>query len=142
MLEASLWVSSILGLYRGQGCPRKAIGCNPIVNVPHPRGRPKNLKRKGMQKHSPIGKCLCNSEWMVLEKSRTTSPKGESSLQAKVSPERHLMLLPTELSKPRGVMTRVRSALLMGKRLSLVYNCSNEVALNHIAAQIYARRSW
>lgn len=38
-------------------------------------------------------------------------------------------------------MTKAKSALLMGKCLGLVYDCSNVVVLNQIMAQSYVCRS-
>lgn len=50
-----------------------------------------------------------------------------------------LMLLPADFSEPHGVMTRARNALLMGKYVGVKFDCSDEVVVNHIAAQIRAR---
>lgn len=41
---------------------------------------------------------------------------------------RELMGLPMELSEPNGVLTRTRSALHMGKRLHMKYNCYGSAA--------------
>ena len=49
------------------------------------------------------------------------------------------MVLPMEYSEPYSVLTRVRSALLMGKHLGLKYDCTNGDALYQIAAHINAR---
>lgn len=47
---------------------------------------------------------------------------------------REVMLLSDELSEPWVVQTWARSALLMGKLLGMVYNCSDALAHNQIAA--------
>lgn len=49
---------------------------------------------------------------------------------------RELMVLPMKLSDPYGIMTRAQSAILMGKRLGMAYDCTDDVAINQIDAQI------
>lgn len=52
---------------------------------------------------------------------------------------KELMVLPAELSEPYGVLTRARSAILIGKRLGMTYDCTDGVAQFQIAAQINSR---
>lgn len=54
---------------------------------------------------------------------------------------KELMVLPTEMSEPYGVLTRARSAVLMGKRLGLRYDCPDDIPLFQIANEIKARKA-
>lgn len=56
-----------------------------------------------------------------------------------VNEDNQLMVLPVEYQQPQGVMTRAKSAMLMGKRLGMIYDSSDEEAVRGIASQIAAR---
>lgn len=100
-------------------------GCE--VKASRPRGRPRLVEKSGRKKKDPDGP---SRGYGV--------PEGSSSLEAHEGNQR--MLLPAEFSEPHGVMTRAMSALLMGKRLGMSYDCTDATALNQIAAQIQARK--
>lgn len=51
-----------------------------------------------------------------------------------------LMVLPTEEQEPRGVSTRGSSAWRMGVYLGMVYDCSDETAIQGLIDQVGARR--
>lgn len=73
----------------------------------------------------------------VTETFNPTDSETSTSLLPSVNNQ--LMVLPTEFQNPQGVLTRERSAMLMGKRLGLVFECSDEEATRGIASQIAAR---
>ncbi|XP_057446145.1 uncharacterized protein LOC130738224 [Lotus japonicus] len=111
---------------RPRGHPKKKKeGKRALLDVPRrPRGRPKK-PMAGVAKET-LQVLPCDGE---VEDARDAGSLG-----------RELMVLPVELSEPYGIMTRARSVVLMGKRLGMVFDCSDDVATYQIAAQINARR--
>ncbi|XP_057439789.1 uncharacterized protein LOC130731494 [Lotus japonicus] len=92
------------------------------VLLRRPRGRPKKTEAKGSMKVPPVTMA-------------DAATNGEE-----VSTGKELMVLSKELSNPYSVMTHARSAILMGKRLGMTYDCPDFIAEGEIATQILARR--
>lgn len=88
-----------------------------------PRGRPKGSRNKRPLKGSKVA--------------IGTEANGEDVGLI----QNQLILLPVEHQESDGAMTRARRALLMGQRMGMSCDCSEESALKSIAAQIQARRS-
>lgn len=112
--------------------PSEAAPCGSLpqdqVKTPRTRGRPRKAEKAGGKKNS------------LVESSSGLMVAGGEDVD--VDPTgRELMVLTMELLEPYGVLTRARSVVLMGKRLSTVYNCTYDVASHQIASQIFARRS-
>lgn len=111
---------------------QSGVGSGSVSQVPsvakasRGRGRPKKVEKRGRKQD--------------LAAARTEVATTEVAVEDIDSTGRELMLFSSEFFEPRGVLTRARSALLMGHRLGLVHDCTDDVALNQIAAQILARR--
>lgn len=95
-----------------------------IGDTPEPASRP---RARGRPKGS-------------LKKPRPSSSTSDDREGVGVS-QNQLIVLPQDLQEPNGIMTRARRALLMGQRMGMSYNCSEEEALRSIDAQIHLRRS-
>lgn len=82
------------------------------AKLPRPRGQPKNNGAKGNEKLSSV---------TVIE--------GEITEMGK-----EVMVLSKEMSNLYGIMTRARSAILLGMRLGLTYYYPDVIAEGHIAS--------
>lgn len=102
--------------------PTSQIPLTPSTQSPRPRGRPKGSSKKK-------GKLAHVATTPILAPSPPPLPAADNQL----------MVLPIEFQQPQGIMTRAKSAMLMGKRLGMIYDCSDEEVMKGIASQIAAR---
>ncbi|XP_057419410.1 uncharacterized protein LOC130713645 [Lotus japonicus] len=101
----------------GRGAVRDQ-GLTPLPS--RPRGRPRKVRNPGSELELGSG---------------SSSKSGVEDLVCN-----QLALLEPLSPSSSEVMTRARSALAMGKRMRMVYDCSDEVALQGIADNIRSRR--
>lgn len=118
--------SSDMGVSHGSGCFPLA---QDQVKFPKPRGRPRKAEKGGIKK----------KEKMQLKNWTSGTTRAEDAAEVAEPIGKELMVLPAERSEPYDILTRARSAVLMGKRLGMTFDCTDGVAEYQIAAQIRAR---
>lgn len=123
---------------RGRGRPRKLVqrddssfhddGVVPRVGsfVPRNRGRPRKQSNRGRKK-----------KVLDSEVSSVSSLSGESEIPSSFSD--NPLILP-EAEDSDGVLTRAKRALIVSKKVGVVFQCSDEVVLQGLIKQIASHK--
>ena len=139
--ERVIWVSDEEGVPtppRRRGRPKK-IG---VLSSGKGRGRPKGSKNKPKDSLSNVDVITPPSSQMdwELEVPIDPAPSVPTSRTVVLSDQNQLVPFLPSFHQPTGVFTRARSALSVGKRLGLAYDCSDEFAFNDMVAKFSSRR--
>lgn len=74
-------------------------------------------------------KCVLPAHPLPNLPSSTSTPSGDRGTpDLSTTVNNQLIVLPHEFQEPHGILTRARSAILMGKRLGMEYDCTDDFA--------------